>query len=113
MKIKRNRIIKMSYCQVTSLFFANIFKDCYPTINDNKLWRLFRQGQGRIDREFDIVKIIKNLRNIRIYMRQNHFDPKTKILIANQRKNLIDIDSPSSSDTSEKSNSDYSGEEDG
>ena len=55
--------------------------------------------------------MIKNLRNIRIYMRLNHFDPKTKILIANQRKNLIDIDSPSSSESSEEEKSDYSGEE--
>jgi hypothetical protein len=46
-------------------------------------------------------------------MNEKFLDPKTKVLISNQRKNYIDIDSPGSSSSSSEqgNNSDFSDHE--
>ena len=62
-----------------------------------------------MEKEFDVVKIIKSLRNIKIFLKNEKLDKETKILLQNQKGNVIDIDSPPSSSESDI-NSDYSKE---
>ena len=65
--IKRNRLIKLSSWQVFKLLIMNYGK-CFRLNRENKLWRLYEDGQGRLEKEFDLVKIIRSLRNIKIFM---------------------------------------------
>ena len=47
-----------------------------------------------MDKEFDIVKIIKQLRNLRILLRERELiDPAIKLSIDNKADNLIFLDS--------------------
>ena len=46
----------------------NMFKVCMFN-RDNKLWRLYDDGQKRMEKEFDVVKIIKTIRNIKIFLK--------------------------------------------
>jgi len=96
-ELKHHRIIKISTCNQISILFKNIFNSCIERVSfprENKLWRLYEDGQDRIDKEFDIVKIIKSLRNLKIFIkRQFLFDKKLKVEISNQGNNVINLDS--------------------
>ena len=62
----------------------NIFKVCLFN-RDKKIWRLYDDGQKRMEKEFDVVKIIKSLRNIKIFLKNEKLDKETKILLQNQK----------------------------
>ena len=47
-----------------------------------------------MEKEFDIVKILRGLRDLKIISKKN-MDPITKLEIYNAKKNVIDIDLPS------------------
>ena len=79
------------------MLFQRVFLCCWKRVafpEENKLWRLYTQGQERIEKEFDIVKIIKALRNMKILLkREFERDQKLKIDVNNVGKNVINIDS--------------------
>lgn len=59
----------------------------------SKLWRLYKDGEDRLEKEFDVVKIIKSIRNLKIITKatiMNHF-MRTKV--KNDGNNVIEIDS--------------------
>ena len=56
-----------------------------------KLYRLYKRGSTKLDKEMDLVKIIKALRNLKIFQKLQQ-DEKTKFEIRHQDKNLINID---------------------
>lgn len=60
--------------------------------------RLKQRGAEKINKELNILKIIKSLRDMKILMKSKMLDKETKFEIAHSRKNIIDIDEPTSSD---------------
>ena len=80
-----------------NLLFKRLFLRCWKVVSfpeENKLWRLYTNGRERIDKEFDIVKIIKALRNLKILLkRQFEQDWKLRMDVNNVGKNVINIDS--------------------
>ena len=66
----------------------------------SKLWRMYETGEDRLEKELNIVKIIKNLRNLTIWQKHHVLssDAQLRNLIENSRKNVIEIDTPSNSD---------------
>ena len=78
-KLSKIRVIKFSVWQQVKLYFMALFS-CFENCckyKDNKLWILFTEGQERIEKEFDLVKIITSLRNLKILSKKN-LDAKTK-----------------------------------
>ena len=108
-KFKKNRHIKLSRNQFCSLYFLNMFKVCMYN-RDNLLWRLYEDGQGRLEKEFDIVRIIRNIRNMKIFLKTTIMNKQTQVMLQNQKSNIIDIDSSTVTSESE-SNSEYSDED--
>ena len=58
-----------------------------------KLWRLYEQGSDRIEKEFDLVKILTTLRNLKI-LSKKQLSPETLLEMKTHSKNAIDLDSP-------------------
>jgi len=55
------------------MFYQRLCHCCIEKVafpRESKLWRLYEDGQERMDKEFDIVKIIKNIRNLKILLKR-------------------------------------------
>ena len=59
---------------------------------NNKLWRLYTQGQERMEKEFDVVKIIRSVRNVKTFVSSSLMNLQDKVSVDNGHKNVIDID---------------------
>ena len=75
-KFKKNRHIKLTRNQTCTLYFMNMFKACMFN-RDNSLWRLYEDGQKRMEKEFDIVKIIRSIRNMKFFLKSTTMDKTT------------------------------------
>lgn len=58
--------------------------------------------------ELDLVKIIKNLKKLRLLSKSKLVDAKTEFLLKHNHKNVINLDSSDLSDCCEDDISDYS-----
>lgn len=56
------------------------------------LWRVYKFGQERMNHEFNLVKLIRTVRNMKIFIKKELMSDKQKIMIQNSEYNLIDID---------------------
>ena len=56
------------------------------------LWRVYKFGQERMNREFNLIKLIRTVRNMKIFIKKELMSDKQKIMIQNSEYNLIDID---------------------
>jgi hypothetical protein len=65
--------------------------------------RLFRRGEELIDKEMDMVKIIKAIRNLKVVLKSRLIDKATMFQIKNSGKNIINIDKESDEDSSDSS----------
>jgi hypothetical protein len=65
--MEQNRIIKINKCQSLMLFLMKAFGCCIVQISQYRLWRLYETGMEKIEKELDIVKIIKALRSLKIF----------------------------------------------
>ena len=70
----------------------------------DKLWRMYEIGQERIDEEFDIVSIIKSVRNLNIFLKSKMRDHDTRFMIESSRKHLLMLDTLDLPDISTDSN---------
>ena len=57
-----------------------------------KLLKLIHEGKKRIEKELDIVKIMKSLRDIKLLMKNSLMTPDIKYQVAHSEKNFIDIE---------------------
>ena len=62
------------------------------------------QGIERIEKEFDIIKIVSSLRNMKVYLKNKFLSPKINFKVKHSSKNVIDIDHSDSESSSEQSN---------
>lgn len=93
-KIQNNRIIKINKLQSLKLFLMKTFSCCIFKFKQNKLKRLYETGIEKIDKELDIVKIIKALRSLKIFYK-DRVKKIDRVLLNNHEENIIDIDTPS------------------
>ena len=97
------------------LFLTSSFGSYIPglVLRRSKLWRLYADGEQRLDKEFDIVKIIKSIRNLKIISKATIMSKFIATKVKNDGNNIIDIDSDGADvdDTPlEMYNEDYSDE---
>ena len=102
--LTKSRIIKFSLCQSLRLFFINFaaswlcMAKCFTK---DKLWRLHQEGERRLEKHLDIVKLIQRMRHLKIITGKllESGQVKQHELYAS-RKNIINIDAFSSSQSS-------------
>merc|ERR1712224_205510 len=58
-----------------------------------KMTKLYEKSSERIDKELDIVVLMKRVRNMKILLKSSMLDEKTKYKIAHKGKNVIDLSS--------------------
>ena len=103
-EIDKHHKIKISFRQSLALFWENLFSDiccgiflcecCVQNPKRSKLAKLYDVCQDKIDAELDVVKIIRNLKNLRIIAKNNIAkDPIMKIQIEHNEKNFVNLDS--------------------
>ena len=61
---------------------------------------MYSRGYERLEKEMDIIKLIRSQRNLKIYSKYSGFKDEIKFAIKNARKNIIDIDKFSDNDIS-------------
>lgn len=70
-----------------------------------KLGKLMDIGSHRIEHEFNLVHITKQLRNLKIILKeQKLINEEMKLLVKNQGKNVIELSSDCSDNESDYSN---------
>ena len=57
-----------------------------------RLLKMIHDGKKRIEKELDILKIMKSIRNVKILMKNSLLSPDVKFQIAHADKNLIDLE---------------------
>lgn len=108
-EIQKHRIIRITlfdklcyymHNQIGCFFVCGFC--CWP--NKKKFLRLIDEAQDRLEAELDVVKIIQNLRNMKVLLKSSLMsDPGVQAKIAHSAKNFIDIDASSSSDDTDDS----------
>jgi len=74
-----------------SKFLGKLFcKKCWK--KHEKLKKLFVIGSQKIKSELNIVKIVKDLRNLKILIKNSLMDSQMKFQIQHAEENLIDLD---------------------
>ena len=58
----------------------------------SKLYRLYDRGTAQIEKELDMVKLLRTVRNIKIFLKQEVLTPEMKLKIKHSTTNVIDID---------------------
>ena len=53
---------------------------------------LYKLGKERIQKELDVSKLVKNLRNLKILVKNSFLNEKIGFMIYHSRKNILDID---------------------
>ena len=90
--------IRLSTKDSTVLYFNNLFasvgcKCLDRCTNQSRLQKLFEEGNDRLEKEFNMVKLIRNLRNIKILMKNSFMSEKIKYEIKHSDFNLINLSS--------------------
>lgn len=110
--LNNHQVIKLSKKQSCKLYFMSLLGCCFCGRKKNRLWRLYTEGQDRIEKEFDLVKIIKSIRNIKVIMKHKLMNEKLKLEVKHSEKSVIDVEStPSDSTSSSDENRDKAGSE--
>jgi len=52
---------------------------------------MLSQADNKIEKELDVIKIIKDLKNIQILIQKSGMDPLTKYIVAHSSKNIINL----------------------
>ena len=96
-EIEKHRKIELNTKTSLKLYLWNLCSCLEAKKNSQikKLQRLYQAGEERLEEELNIVKIIKNLKNLRILTKNKFIDPKTQVLINHDIKNIINLDESS------------------
>ena len=83
-ELEKHKEIRIRVCDNVLLYFQNMFGCLFPS----RLWsksfkfaKLFEEGADRLDTNLDIVKIIRNLRNMRCLMKYSIMTPEIEYMI--------------------------------
>lgn len=80
------------------LYLSNQLGCLFPCIcwsKREKLNRLYEKSNDRIDKELDLVKVVKNMKSFRVFLKNFLMTEKIKFEIAHSFKNCVDIDTDS------------------
>ena len=70
---------------------------------------MYSEGEDKLEKEFDIIKIVKDLRNLNILFKKEIQKDDTQFMIENSRRNLLMLDtSDGSANDDDSQKSDFS-----
>ena len=87
-EISKHRLIEISSKDSVYLYFSNKLGSLFPCKAWNKrkkLTKLYKIGANRIESEFNIVKLINNLRDLNIVLRKSVTDPQVENKIVHSK----------------------------
>ena len=91
-EFQKNIIIKFSIIQIIKLFILEMtcstFKNCSSKKTKSQQ-TIIKKGKVIIYKELDILRILKNLRNLKIFNKLLGYDGINKYAIKNSYKNII------------------------
>jgi len=62
----------------------------------DKLRILYKKGSDQIEKDMDIVKIVRDIKQMKIFIKNKFFDKVTKFQLMHNRRNIIDLEDTSS-----------------
>lgn len=114
-EIRKHKTISINIKRSTKLYFNRMFhcvisNSLYDIQNWHykKLIKLYNEADEKICNDLNVVKLIKNLRDLRIMVNSTMMDRMTKFQIDHSKKNVINIES--SVESSESFGSEHSKE---
>ena len=86
--MSRHKTIKIRLTDSIALFFcqAKMWSRFGCWRKRDKFLRLFSEGSRRIDRELDLVKIMNNLRNMKVLLKKSIMDDSTRFAVEHSKK---------------------------
>ena len=97
-ELSNHRHINLRIIDQVALYFANLMGVCFPCIcwsKKEKLQRLFERSDDRIQKELDLIKVVRNMKSFKILLKNFLMTDKVKFEIAHSAKNCLDIDTES------------------
>lgn len=94
-EIGKHRLIRLSNGDKFLLFIMHnfpFFSRCIKWDKKDKLLRMYRDGIDRIEKDLNLVRLVKNLKRIHILMKNSLMTSKIDFEIAHQPENCIDVD---------------------
>lgn len=94
-EIKKHHEIRVKYFDGVRLYIANCMGCFFPTFcwsNVTKFQQIYNETGDKIETELNIIKIIKNLKDIKILMKYSLLTKELKHQIRHSEKYLIDLD---------------------
>ena len=73
---------------IYSVFKCFFYKNCWK----NKLKKLLEKGSEKLSEEVNIIKILKDLRDLKVIIKHSLMNPEIKFQIQHTEENLIDLD---------------------
>ena len=102
-KYKHHREIKMTFLQNFRLYLENYFHNfgwgilycgwCGCTRKKSVMQKIFEIGEDRIDMELDMIKIVRNLKNLRVFLKKTVTDDTQMLKLIHDDQNVIYCDS--------------------
>ena len=87
------------------LYVMRYFILCFK--KKHQLKKLYHASEQKLECQFNIIKIIKSLKDIKIFIKNKFLDDFTKFQIDHNKKNVIDLEDTSSSGTDRTNVIDY------
>lgn len=85
-------------CDQIALYTANRLGCLFPCIcwkKRDKLQRLYTFSEDRIQKELDLIKVVRNMKSFKILLKNFLMTDKVKFEITHSIKNILDIDTDS------------------
>ena len=106
-ELKKHKRIVLTTSDFVKLYFARMLGCFFPSKifqKREKLLKLYYIAEERINKEMNMVKLIKGLRNIKILMKNSMMSKDVRFQLEHVDKNVINLDT--SSDDSQKDTND-------
>ena len=99
-ELAKHKEIRVRISDNVLLYLQNSLGCLFPSrlwSKSEKLAKLYEEGADRLDTNLNVVKIFKNLRNMRCLMKYSLLTPEIGFMIKNAEHNLINVDDSSDS----------------
>ena len=101
-----HRAIKLHYKDNICLYISNILGCLFPSLlwpNKKKFQKMYMLTKKKLNKELNIIKLIKNLRNQKILAKNSLLTNEVKAQINHQEKNLLNLEDTSDFDSNDPS----------
>ena len=95
-ELLQHHVLRLSKLNSIKLYFAKHYCCCFKSCSKSGLVRLYDKSSEKVDKSFDIIRILKNMKYTSTLVKNKFLNDKDKFLIEHNQKNLIHLDSVSS-----------------